>query len=216
MEGLTENEAAYFAWELALHEGKYLTGGNPRQQSGFGRDERDWKRYREAAIACVDRDGTFLDVGCANGLLMESVVGWAAERGYRLEPYGLEISPRLAELARSRLPHWQNRIFQGNALDWQPPQRFDYVRTEIVCAPPTLRGQLVSHLLTHVVAPDGRLVVVSYGSSRPEGMRAELLVDELRGAGFTIARVDDTVSETHGFVITRAVTLVHEQGGRSR
>lgn len=216
MEGLSENEAAYFASELTLHEGKYLAGTNPRQQSGFGRDERDWKRYREAAIACVHRDGTYLDVGCANGLLMESVVDWAAERGYRLEPYGLEISPRLAELARRRLPHWQDRIYQGNALDWHPPRQFDYVRTEIVCAPPTLRRELVSHLLTHVVAPGGRLIVVSYGSSRPEGVRAEPLVDELRLAGFTIARVDDTLSETHGFVITRAVTLVQEQRGRLR
>jgi hypothetical protein len=85
-----------------------------------------------------------------------------------------------------------------------------------VCAPPTLRLALVERLLTRVVAPKGRLVVVSYGSSRPEGVRAEPLVDELRSAGFTIDRVDDTVSETHGFVITRAVTLVHEQGGSSR
>lgn len=207
MVGLTENEAAYFEAELSLHETRYLAGTNPRQQSGFGRDEQDWKRYREAVIACVDRDGTFLDVGCANGLLMENVVSWAEARGHRLEPYGLEISPRLTELARSRLPQWQQRIFLGNALDWEPPHRFDYVRTEIVCAPPTRRRELVAHLLTRVVAPGGRLIVVSYGSSRSEGVRSEPLVDELRAWGFDIARVDDTVSETHGFVITRAVTL---------
>ena len=74
-------------------------------------------------------------------------------------------------------------------------------------APPTRCRELVAHLLTRVVAPGGRLFVVSYGSSRPEGVRSEPLVDELGAWGFDIARVDDTVSETHGFVITRAVTL---------
>jgi hypothetical protein len=37
---------------------------------------------------------------------MESVVEWA---DHRIEPYGLDIAPRLVELARERLPHWADR-----------------------------------------------------------------------------------------------------------
>lgn len=37
---------------------------------------------------------------------MESVVAWAAETGLHIEPYGLDISPELAVLARQRRPHW--------------------------------------------------------------------------------------------------------------
>jgi hypothetical protein len=33
---------------------------------------------------------------------MESIVAWAGEAGRRLEPYGLEISDKLAELALER------------------------------------------------------------------------------------------------------------------
>lgn len=47
------------------------------------------------------------------------------------------------------------------------------------------------------------------GSSRPEGARAELLVDELRDWGLAIHRVDDVVSPEHGFVITRVVSVAH-------
>jgi hypothetical protein len=54
-------------------------------------------------------------VGCANGLLMESVAAWCAERGLAVEPYGVDISPALAELARRRLPRWDGRIWTGNA-----------------------------------------------------------------------------------------------------
>src|SRR5881397_2377767 len=128
----TDEEKHFFDQEQALHEEKYLAGTNPRQQSGFGRDEQDWERYRRVVTAPIDRHGTFLDVGCANGLLMECVTRWAAQDGHSIEPYGVDISRKLAELARRRLPQWQDRIFVGNALLWSAPFRFDFVRTEMV------------------------------------------------------------------------------------
>jgi SAM-dependent methyltransferase len=205
---LTEAEADYFVKERALHEAKYLAGTNPRQQSGFGRDARDWERFRRPVAAAIDRGGAFLDVGCASGLLMEDVVAWAREGGHRVEPYGLDISEKLAELARRRLPQWRDRIFVGNALFWEPPARFDFVRTELVYVPPSRRRELAERLLERFVAPGGRLILCSYGSSRPEGARAEPLLDELHAWGLPAGRVDDVVSPEHGFVITRVVSVV--------
>jgi SAM-dependent methyltransferase len=147
---LTDDDNTYFDDELALHQRKYLAGTNPRQQSGFGRDERDSELFRRPVIAPVRRDGTFLDIGCANGLLMESAVRWAQEEGYRLEPYGLDISARLADLARQRLPIWRDRIFVGNALVWNPPKRFDYVRTEVVYVPPARRRQYIERVTRNI------------------------------------------------------------------
>jgi hypothetical protein len=40
-----------------------------------------------------------------------------------------------------------------------------------------------------------------------DGPRAERLVDELRGWGLPVRRVDDVVSQEHGFVITRVVSV---------
>jgi SAM-dependent methyltransferase len=188
-------------------EEKYLAGSNPREQSGFGRDERDWERFRRSVTAPVDRDGTFLDVGCANGLLMESVVRWAAEDGHAVEPYGLDISEKLAALARQRLPQWRERIFAGNALHWEPPFRFDFVRTEVVYVPQHQRRTFVERLLSHLVAPGGCLIACSYGSTRPEGARGESLVDEFAAWGLSIDGVHDVVSPEHGFVITRVVSI---------
>jgi RimJ/RimL family protein N-acetyltransferase len=107
----------------------------------------------------LDRDGAFLDVGCANGLLMESVVRWGQARGRVIEPYGLEIAPELAEVARTRLPAWADRIFVGNALCWRPRCRFDYVRASLEYVPPKRRRALVVWLLENVVAPRGRLII---------------------------------------------------------
>lgn len=204
---LTTDEQRFFDEERTLHEAKYLVGTNPRQQSGFGRDERDWERFRRPVVAPVRRNGSFLDIGCANGLLMESVVAWAVEDGHCIEPYGLDISEKLAGLARRRLPQWQDRIFVGNALLWQPPTRFDFVRTEMVNVPHARRREYVERLSRQCVAPGGLLILCSYGSSRPEGARAEPLVDELSGWGLPIDGIHDAVSQGHGFVITRVVSV---------
>lgn len=204
---LTEAERRFFDEQQARLEAAYLAGTNPRQQSGFGRDARDWERFRRPVVAPIERDGTFLDIGCANGLLMESVVAWALEGGHVVEPYGLDISEKLADLARQRLPRWRERIFVGNALLWEPPLRFDFVRTELVYVPPPARRRYTERLLERVVAPRGRLILCSYGSSRPEGARAEALVDEIRDWGIPVDRVDDVVSAEHGFVITRVLSV---------
>lgn len=209
---LTEAERDFFAREQDLHESKYLAGTNVRQQSGFGRDERDWERFRRVVVAPINRDGTLLDIGCANGLLMESVVMWAGQDGHRVEPFGLDISARLAALARRRLPHWRDRIFVGNALFWEPAARFDYVRTELVYVPTTRRREYCHRLLQRFVAPGGRLILCSYGSSRPDGARAEPLVDELRAWGLPFDDLHDVTSPEHDFVITRVVSVSPRNG----
>jgi 2-polyprenyl-3-methyl-5-hydroxy-6-metoxy-1,4-benzoquinol methylase len=88
----------------------YLAGDNPRAQSGSDGSIADWAYTRGLLAEAVDRDGAFLDVGCANGYLMETMVAWCAERGHAIEPYGLDIAPELAALARRRLPRWADRI----------------------------------------------------------------------------------------------------------
>src|SRR5262245_9581268 len=122
---------------------------------------------------------------------MEDAVRWATAAGHALESYGVDISPELAALARRRLPHWGERIFTGNALTWEPPARFDFVRTELVYVPPARRRAFVERLLARIVAPGGAAILCSYGSSRPEGARAEMLVDELRAWDLRIASITD-------------------------
>jgi SAM-dependent methyltransferase len=151
------DEAGWFAAMQALITPAYLAAGTPRGQSGHSGDPARWRAARELVCDALDRDGSFLDVGCANGHLMESVRGWAAERGHAIEPFGLDIAPELAALARRRLPRWRDRIWLGNALDWCPPRAFTLVRTGLDCVPPARRGDMLRHLLAEAV--EHRLIV---------------------------------------------------------
>lgn len=174
------DDERWFSGMAAIFEAAYLEGDNPRAQSGFGGDEARWEAGRRPIMKAIDRDGTFLDVGCASGYLMESVVRWSP---HRIEPYGLELAPAIAELARTRLPHWADRIFLGNALTWEPPRRFDLVRAELVYVPEARRAALLERLLAEVVEAGGRLIVCGYGSPR-SGVEADPVGQLVRSYGF--------------------------------
>jgi SAM-dependent methyltransferase len=122
----------------------YLAAETPWEQSGKSGTAADWEWSRSHVAFAIDRDGSFLDVGCASGYLMECLPRWT---GFAVEPYGLEIAPELAALARARLPNWAERIYVGNALSWNAPQRFTYVRSGLEYAPSSRQRELVERLL---------------------------------------------------------------------
>ena len=122
----------------------YLAAETPWGQSGKTGTAEDWERSRSHVADAIDRDGTFLDVGCANGYLMECLPRWTP---FAVEPYGLDLSPELADLARRRLPEWSERIYVGNAFAWDPPRAFTYVRTALDYVPPARRHELLERLL---------------------------------------------------------------------
>ena len=195
-----ESDEEYYARVQRVLEDAYLASDNPVAQSGLRGDPARWERLRRPIAEGIDRDGTFLDVGCANGLLIQSIVPWTAARGVAVEPYGLDLSPRLAELARRRLPRWTARIFVGNVMTWEPPRRFDFARTELVYVPEARRADLVERLLTRVVAPGGRLLLCSYGSLR-RAEPSEDLAALLTAWGYPVAGTAEARED--GVVMTR-------------
>ncbi len=83
-----------------------------------------WMALRKPIADCMDRDGTFLDIGCANGYLSGCCLAWTAERGVQLEPFGVDLSARLIALAQERLPAYRDHFWAASAFAWQPPRRF--------------------------------------------------------------------------------------------
>jgi|SRR5436190_13141192 len=162
-----------------VFEDAYLSSDDPRAQSGFRGDEARWESVRRPIVEAIDRDGAFLDVGCANGYLLESIVRWS---DHRIEPYGLDFAPGLVELARRRLPQWADRIFLGDALTWRPPRSFDYARLELAYVAEERRRELLERWLSYA----DRLIVCSYGSRR-RNLPAEDVGDQLRALGFEVS-----------------------------
>ena len=194
----------YYERIRALLEDAYVSAderGDVFGGSGSSGDMTSWEAKRRVIARAFDRPGSWLDVGCANGLLMETLAAWVAESGHRIEPYGLELSNRIAERARKRLPHWATRIWTGNVMKFEPPIRFDYVTALADAVPIQSRGALVMRLARLYLKPGGRLILSCY---RPGGfllgkpaLEAESAAEILRAEGFELvdeAEVRDPVT----------------------
>jgi SAM-dependent methyltransferase len=149
---------------LRLLEESYLKSADPIVQSGFGGGPERWRDEREVILQAVDGDGDFLDVGCANGYLLECLCHWARARGIFLTPYGVDYGPRLVKLARRRFSEHADGFWVANAWEWQPPRRFHYVYSLCDCVPRALLEEYVSRLASRCVEPGGTLIIGAYGS----------------------------------------------------
>jgi hypothetical protein len=151
----------------------YLATNDPHAQSGFTGDAARWEAARRAIVRGIDGPGSLLDVGCANGLLMESLVRWSA---FPIEPYGVDFADGLVALARRRLPGWADRFFLADVRTWTPPRLFDFVHVRL------------DMLDLRDVRAFGRRVIVSSDGSfrRPESLKAQPVADILRARGWNV------------------------------
>lgn len=145
----------------------YLATDDERAQSGFNGSAERWEAARRGIVEGIDRPGTFLDVGCANGLLMECVAAWSP---HDVEVYGLDFAPGLVELARARFG--ADRVWLADAEVWQPPYRFDFAHIRIEYFQPAMTRF-------------ARRTIVSSGGSfrRPDSPKAEPVAQRFRALG---------------------------------
>jgi hypothetical protein len=191
-------------------EQAYLAAPDVYGGSGFRGDAARWRAGREVIFAGVAGSGSFLDIGAANGLLVESLVAWGAERGLAIEPYGIDTSAALVAVARVRLPGWADRFVVGDGRSWLPAdgRRFDTVRTELGYVEPDEREAFARRLLDDLVATGGRLIVCSYLRTRLAIGEPPAPADELTGWGWTVAGTADAIDPWTGKVFTRIAWVV--------
>lgn len=158
-----------FQRHLTALELRYLAESDPLRQSGYGGGGERWRAERSVILDALNGDGELLDVGCANGYLLECLLEWGAGRGIALTPYGVDCSAGLIELARHRQPQFREHFYIANAWDWIPPRRFRYVYAVCDCVPAPFLERFVRDLLANTVAPGGRVILGAYGNrSRAE------------------------------------------------
>lgn len=151
-------------------DARYLATDDERAQSGFTGSAARWEAARRAIVRGIDAPGTLLDVGCANGLLMESIVRWSP---FPIEPWGLDFAPGLVALARRR---FADRVFLADVTTWTPPRTFDFVHVRL------------DMLDLRDVRAFGRRVIVSSDGSfrRPDSPKAQDVVATLRARGWNV------------------------------
>lgn len=152
--------------------GAYLRADTLAGGSGFGGSQREWESVRGVLADAIDTSRTkssFLDLGCANGHLVQSMINWGADRGVEVSVHGVDVAPELIERAQALHPDRADRFWVGDACRWEHPDgtRFDLVHLLLDVIPVERHRRVIHHLLTRVVAADGRLLLSQYGQVRP-------------------------------------------------
>jgi hypothetical protein len=129
--------------------------------------------------------------GLRERLSVGTLPTWIARRGFALEPFGLELIPSVADLARTRLPNLAERIYTGDVTQWEPPRRWTFITALTDAVPPGGLPGLVYRLLDRFAEPGGRVIISSYGSSRrrepADAVAERLTADRFEVAGFAQA-----------------------------
>jgi len=150
---------------------------NPYRMSGRSTGAERWELKRRCIADAIDGPGDFMDVGCANGLLLETLRGWTP---HELTPHGIDFVAELIDYARERHPGFAANFAVANVWDWEPDREYDYVRTNLEYVP----ADDWPEYLARVARPARRLIVCHYAN--PD----ETLVDcteLLERNGFTVA-----------------------------
>ena len=150
--------------ELRALEPAYLESDDPIEQSGFHGGPGRWRAERSPILDAIESDGNLLDIGCANGYLLECLVRWGMEQELDITPHGLDLGEKLIGLAKDRLPDFSDNFHVGNVWEWQPPRRYDYVYMLWDCLPQSHLADGIRRLLRDFLTPGGRLILGSYGS----------------------------------------------------
>lgn len=178
---MTSHPDESFMAEMQGLEAAYLESDDPIERSGYGGGPERWELERRPLTEAINRDGSFLDVGCANGWLAKCVVDWVAPRGITIDPYGVDIGAELIRSAKSIL----RDAWVANAWEWTPPRQFTFVYSLVELAPHGLFADWVMRL-ARWVEPGGRLIIGSYGSKSRQ-IEPAMVSEALAGAGYEVA-----------------------------
>jgi SAM-dependent methyltransferase len=157
------------------------------RQGGWRGAPEHYRAARELILDGIPASGDLIDIGCANGLLLASLIEWGAERGIDINPHGIDIVPELVELAQQRFPEKADQFAVANGWDWSPGRQYRWVHTDIDHVPAAHQAAYLQRLLDEIVEPGGRLIVSSYGDQetgkRPLDIELHLQMLRFRTAG---------------------------------
>ncbi len=171
-----------------LIEGSFVTGVS----------FEEWKKERSPIVQAINKDGTILDIGCANGFLLRCLQAWSP---HKLDPYGIDIEGDRINEAKELFKTEPNHFVKASIrqLDYLEngglPDQYDFVywnvwdnkdfndQLEIDWLEATLRR----------VKPDGRLILGFYDSDKTKNVDR---VDRLIELGYKISSQDINDLET--------------------
>ncbi|MGC8687982.1 MAG: class I SAM-dependent methyltransferase [Candidatus Micrarchaeia archaeon] len=162
---------------------KYLVGSHV---AGFDFDL--WVKRRAFISDLINKSGTILDIGCANGLLLRSLQEWSK---YKLIPYGIDIEIKFADQIKELFPNNFSNFIKLDVRDidkissFSLPDKYDFVYWHVWDEwnmSTDEQQNAVADAQEHVM--DGGRLILGFYDSREKNMER---IENLENVGFKFA-----------------------------
>jgi len=137
-----------------------------------------WKSSRAFVTNAINKSGTILDIGCANGFLLACLAQWLQEKSLTIIPYGIERDPSVLQCKRLfpdlyEVGHFIQidlETFLSNPPSEAPmfPTQFDFIYWNVWVENCNLEEEITQrHLckLYNMTSRGGRLLLGLYGTT---------------------------------------------------
>lgn len=132
--------------------------------------QRKWEDARKFISNCINKSGSLLDVGCANGFLLKSLTSWSSQE---ITPYGIDILDKNIQNAKELFPDYQDNFIccsYDNFLGKYPetfPNDFDFIIWSFWDDQHKISKEEIEYLLSHVNGK-GKLIITFYPDNSKE------------------------------------------------
>lgn len=143
-------------------------------------DFKIWESRRRFIAKVINKNGTILDIGCANGFFLKCLQKWTA---YKLIPYGIDYNKKCIREAMNLFPLYADNFIFANVLELQNIlkqsylNKFDFVYWNI-WDPWEFENQREIEslkLALKIVSAEGRLILGFYQSEKNKERKIEKL-----------------------------------------
>lgn len=137
-------------------------------ESDFHGSYSDWRDARGMITQYIAGGATVLDVACANGLLLASLLEWHSDV---FMPFGFDISSRRIQAAKNLLPFFAAHLFVHNLynMPWPTP------KVDVVIAPWIAKNSFITQCLEQARR---RVIFTLYSDRLCKG--CDLLIESAR------------------------------------
>jgi hypothetical protein len=147
--------------EKNIYRQRYFNGRTKLQRSCWYDSEILWKAARKIILEPVDKDGAFLDVGCANGVLLRDLCIWAREeKGIKLVPYGIDFLTEAIEESKKIHPRHASNFKVAEMMAFRTCRKFTFIHSEPYGPRNSIKDFLSKYL--NMLQDEGKLIVSFY------------------------------------------------------
>jgi SAM-dependent methyltransferase len=148
----------------------------------------NWMQRRDFIAKAINKDGTILDVGCANGFLIRCLQEWS---NHKLVPYGIDTDKELIEQAKRLFPENKDNFAKISIEDISKidrfglPKKFDIIYWNVWDNWDFNNANELNSVkeLSKHVKTGGRLIMGFYNKEKSNNLNR---VKKLRSVGFKI------------------------------